>query len=387
MGVVRRGLLASAIAGLLASSVVSLAAPVNTEPPPPTAGKAPPAARTVDVVDHQFGLTLPDPYRWMEGQKNAEFDAWLKAQGEYTRGQLDALPTLAAWRERLQQSTGAAVFNGGFTRAGGKLFFLRVSGKGTGTLMVQDNGGTQRVLLDPANLASAKSQPAIQGFSPSPDGRPVAVNVGVGTGSEVSRIKVIDVGTREWLPDTVEPVWGEFTARWLPDASGFAYTQMAPEGERTGGDPMQGMRARLHVLGTAAVGDPVLLRAGDGEGTNASFRLASNEFPVILFPTPDWATAVAGSARSEGRLCEAPRRQAVKPGTPWRCIAGYDDGMQDGAVHGDALYMLSVRQHPNGRVLKLDLSRPGTTLRDARVVVPMADDAVITGLAVARDAL
>src|SRR5271165_3219802 len=61
------------------------------------AADGPPATRAVSDVDHAFGLTLPDPYRWMEGAENPEFQAWLKLQGEYTRAQLDALPALALW--------------------------------------------------------------------------------------------------------------------------------------------------------------------------------------------------------------------------------------------------------------------------------------------------
>ncbi|MFS6755246.1 hypothetical protein, partial [Staphylococcus aureus] len=47
---------------------------------------APPPARTVDVVEQLFGHTVHDPYRWMEGDHNAEFQHWLVAQGQYTRG-------------------------------------------------------------------------------------------------------------------------------------------------------------------------------------------------------------------------------------------------------------------------------------------------------------
>ena len=65
----------------------------------------PTAARTVDVVDHVFGNTLHDPYRWMEGEHNVEFQQWLTAQGAYTRSKLDALPTLKTWQQNLQKKS------------------------------------------------------------------------------------------------------------------------------------------------------------------------------------------------------------------------------------------------------------------------------------------
>ena len=366
----------------------ALAAPKPATAPLPVTANAPPGARTVDTVDELFGLTLPDPYRWMEGQDNAEFQAWLKAQGEYSRRQLDALPSLAPWRERLQQANRATVFHGGFQRAGQRLFFLRMTSLGTVTLMLRDGDGKDRLLLDPATLAEGKGKAAIQSFAPAPDGRRVAINIDYSGGSEVSRIQVMDVDTRHWLADAIEPVWGEFAANWLPDGSGFAYTQMAPADEHPDGDPLQDMRVRLHRIGTAASDDPLLLRSGAGPGGNALLELQGNEMPFITFPRESgWAIASASGAQAEMKLCVAPRAAAMKPATPWHCLADYADGVHDFSLHGDTLYLLSVRDNPNGRVLALDLSQPSVTLKDAHVAVPTAADAVVTGVKVARDAL
>src|SRR6188474_3288828 len=66
------------------------ARPQPTPAPPPAPG--PPTARTVDVVDKQFGIDVPDPYRWMEGQGNKEHTDWLRAQGEHAAPELAAIP-------------------------------------------------------------------------------------------------------------------------------------------------------------------------------------------------------------------------------------------------------------------------------------------------------
>ncbi|MDE2226131.1 MAG: hypothetical protein KGJ46_12735, partial [Xanthomonadaceae bacterium] len=212
MGVSRGGWWAIAVAVLALLCGVQGAAARHTTPPAASDASAPPVARTVNVVDHVFGLTLADPYRWMEGANNAEFDAWLKAQGEYTRAKLDALPMVTTWRERLQKADGGTVVNRGFQRAGGKVFFTRLTETGR-ALMVREADGRQRVLFDPASLKGYKGQ-AIQSFAPSPDGRSVAVDIGLGAGMEVSRMKILNIETMRWLPDTIAPVWSEFTAHW-----------------------------------------------------------------------------------------------------------------------------------------------------------------------------
>lgn len=349
-----------------------------------------PPARTVDVVDHPFGLTLPDPYRWMEGQKNPEFQAWLKAQGEATRKQLDAMPTLARWRATLKQASAAGVRNKHQMRVGDTVFFLRSSGAQSGILMARSGGDPERMLLDPEALKDASGTASITTFSPSPDGRRVAVNIDR-NGSEITRIVVLDSASGKPTGDALGPVWGEFPAFWQPDGSGFTYIQMRrpPAGAgAAGGDPMQGMRVRLHTLGTPAASDPLLLTAGDGPGANPHFAMDATQFPVIdAGADSPWAVALAVNARPERRVCVAPREQALKPGASWRCLVDFDDQVQGGALHGNTLYLLSMKGHPNGRLLAIDLADSHVALAQAREVMPSTADSVITDIVAARDAL
>lgn len=356
---------------------------------------APSPARTADVVEHLFGHTVHDPYRWMEGDNNAEFQHWLVAQGQYARGKLDALPTLKGWQQALARTDGTTVIYRNQRRAGDRLFFIRQGAKGSGTLMVRDANGAERVLLDPATIKGDGGHASITLYTPSPDGSKVAVNVDRG-GSEVTRLDVLDVKTGKPTGDVVEPVWGEFGAEWLPDGSGFEYTQMAPPAQRTGGDPVQDMRARLHRLGTPSSRDPILLRAGQGEGVNPSFAMPARSFPVIEFPAGSrWALGESLGAQADQRYCVAPQAEAAKPGAAWHCIADLDDHVQSAAIHGDTLYLVSTHARSKGEVLALDLSRPDATIGKARSVLPLKGDDMVAGISLydaqqvapARDAL
>src|SRR5262244_369167 len=107
------------------------------------AGDFGPVARTSEVVDRSFGLELPDPYRWMEGEQNAEFSAWINAQGAYGRDQLDALPRLGHWRTKLEAVSRAVTVNRHQQPMGGRIFFLRLQAGREGVLMVRDADGTE----------------------------------------------------------------------------------------------------------------------------------------------------------------------------------------------------------------------------------------------------
>jgi prolyl oligopeptidase len=345
--------------------------------------EAPPPARTVPEVDQLFGLALPDPYRWMEGANNSEFQAWLKAQGEFTRAQLDALPALADWRAKLKTVSAATTINRMQRRVAGRLFFLRISGGRSGVLMVRDAQGTERVLLDPNPPAPQSSSATITEYSPSPDGRLVAVNVDHG-GNEVTDVSVLDVRSGAALPDVLETIWGEFPVSWLTDGSGYTYTQMSPRDEITADDPLTNMRVRVHRLGHPVKDDPVLLR----RGSNAAVPLLPNEFPFITASAAsDYALATAGGARPEARICFTPKSTALSADAHWRCIVDYGNEVRDYALHGNTLYLLSMEGAPNGRILALDLSKNPSGLGQVRTLVPESKEAVLTGLSSARDAV
>src|ERR1043165_9057277 len=62
----------------------------------------PPKAAVHEVTDTYFGQKIVDPYRWMEDSKSGDFIAWMKAQADYTRSQLDPLPMRAELPKRLE---------------------------------------------------------------------------------------------------------------------------------------------------------------------------------------------------------------------------------------------------------------------------------------------
>jgi prolyl oligopeptidase len=347
------------------------------------AAQGPPPTRTVSDVDQAFGLTLPDPYRWMEGADNSEFGAWLKAQGEYTRTQLDALPTLSTWRARLKAVSGNATINRLQRRVAGRIFFLRVAGGRPGVLMVRDAHGVERVLLDPNPPGPQSTTATITEFSPSPDGQLVAVNVDRG-GNEITKVTILDAESGAARPDVLDAIWGEFPVVWLPDGSAITYTQMAPKDEIAAGDPTTNMGVRVHRLGQPVTDDPIILKAG----STGRVPLLPNEFPTVdASADSDYAVALVGGARPEARICVAPKKIAVAVDSPWQCIVDYSDEVQGYDLHGSTLYLLSMHGAPNGRILALNLAQNSLQLARARVLLPESKETVLTGLAAAHDAL
>lgn len=341
--------------------------------------QTPPVARTVDTVDHVYGLTIPDPYRWMEGPDNPEFRTWLKAQGDAGRAQLNASPAMKKWQARLGAASSAVVSNGAQHRAGNRIFYLHFDEGKQGVLRVRLEDGSDKVLFDP-NALTGGAHASITGYSVSPDGKRVALNLDRG-GEEITTIEFYDVDSGQKLPDTLDHIWGEFQAQWL-GSDAVVYTQMAPATGQT--DAMLNMRSRFHKLGSDAAADPVVA----GRDVSASVAIQPQEFPIVLTdPSSGWALLAIGGAHPEQRLCIA-RADKVNVAAPgFSCLVGYDDEITNYALLGDTLYLMTLKGAPNGRVMALDLSKPGVTLADAKPVLAESKDWIINGLAAAKDGL
>ena len=67
----------------------------------PMRAEEPPAPRTEMVEETVNGVTVHDPYRWME-QPSPEFGAWARAESTHARTTLDAIPGRDELRARIE---------------------------------------------------------------------------------------------------------------------------------------------------------------------------------------------------------------------------------------------------------------------------------------------
>lgn len=307
-------------------------------------------ARTVDVKEELFGVTVPDEYRWMETQTEELVD-WVEKHGTRTRGHLDALAQRDQLQTRILELIDEDQNARSVARRGERVFFLRqVKGQTQPSLVVRDNlSSSDRVLFDPAKQKEAGS---IDNYMPSPDGSVVALNWS-NAGAERGAIRFIDVNTGALLPDILPRIWGEFPAHWAKDGKSVAYTQMLPL--KKGVDPMLNMKVKHHVLGQPAEQDAILL---DGT-SNPTLKFVPQEFPILEFSGDGkWAIATGQGARSDVQIAVASTK-GLSDKTKWNYIANYDGQISGYTVHSNKLYVLTTKGAPNGQVQVYDLKRPG----------------------------
>lgn len=336
---------------------------------------SPPVARVDKVRETYAGVTVEDPYRWME-EESEEFDSWLRGQGEYARRVLDALPHRAALLARIRGPHGDGVSREKFALAGDRVFCLRTGADDMVPALVELTAGG-RVLFDP-NVLGGSVHSSIDWYVPSPDGGLVACAVSTG-GSEKATIRVVDVDSGMVLADAIRYVRMAYLS-WLDDGRSFLYHRYE---ERPGATPAtrrSDTRSLLHRLGDDPARDTVLL----ARGLNPRIPLAPLDRPFLYrVPGGDRVLAIVSHAALRGdRIGEdmgsctfyvAPLDGLSDPAScPWARVAGPADDVTAFALGPDALYLVSHRDAPRSRVLAVPLADPGAV----RLLVPESERVV-----------
>ncbi|MFP3544431.1 prolyl oligopeptidase family serine peptidase [Rhizobium sp. SIMBA_035] len=225
-----------------------------------------PKTERIDLAEEHFGVTIADPYRWLEDaqDKAAAIGAWVEAQNKVTRRYLDALPG----RDILKQRMMALFEYERYTvprKRDDKYFFTFNKGlENQPALYVRDGAlGQARLLIDP-NEWSKDNADAIGEWSVSDDGRNVAFSVQKG-GTDWRTIRVIDVESGKELQDTVD--WARFThIDWAPDSSGFFYSRMPEPVQGSSGAAIANHAVYFHRLGTPQAEDRLIYATPDQPG-------------------------------------------------------------------------------------------------------------------------
>src|ERR1700682_5660464 len=113
-----------------------------------------PSAARGSQADVYHGLSIADPYRWLEDTDSPETKAWVEAENKVTDAFLATIPERSAIRNKLTLLWNYARYSAPF-KGGGRYFFFQNTGlQNQSVLYVQDGSrASPRVLLDP-NLLS-----------------------------------------------------------------------------------------------------------------------------------------------------------------------------------------------------------------------------------------
>ncbi|WP_425408309.1 prolyl oligopeptidase family serine peptidase [Hyphococcus sp.] len=322
-----------------------------------------PETRTIDQIDEMFGVKVADPFRWLEAdiREDADVAAWVAAQNEITSEYLNTLECRAGIQQRLKTLWNYEKFTLPVKRQS-RIFFGHNSGlQNQFSLFVQDNEDEPRLLLDP-NGWSEDGAAALADYKPAPDGGLVAYQVQE-SGSDWRTIRIINAGSGENLPDTLDGV--KFSGvSWAKDGSGFFYSRY-PQPED--GEAHQAINHNQAVY---------FHHIGDDQSKDRKVY-ARPDFPEHGFAatvSSDGETLVITVWKGTDDKYEVVLIDLAKPSLePVALVKGFETAISYIATAEGRHYFLTDKNAQKGRIVSTPVSHPGSEWAE---VVAETDSAI-----------
>lgn len=297
------------------------------------------------AVDVLHGVTVVDPFRWLEDRDSPETQEWIATQQQIHDRYFSALPNLGSLNARVREYLNTEIFEQP-TQIGQQLFFRRRrKDEEQFSLWVQDpRTGVERVLVDPSAEGPFA---AVTIHRISDDGRLLAYEHRNG-GEKPAFIHFVDVDSGQTLEDHLPKGYPRGLV-FNSDNTGFYFCHETPKDIQDA----QPHEIRYHRMGTPAAFDRVLLSFPRQSGSRMVLLSDRHHLGAVL------AHVVDGNFKND--LYRAPR----SADTQWTTVfversAPYGPFFKDGRM-----YAYCNEGAPNGHILALN--EDGS---EGRVIVP-----------------
>jgi prolyl oligopeptidase len=208
-----------------------------------------PVSQKSDISNNYFGVSVPDPYRWLEFDNTAESNTWIKNQNITTNKFLNTIPFRNDVRSKLQSLSNFALYSSP-KKENGIYYFLKSDGLEKQPVLYsqKDLKSEPEVFFDP-NQVSEISKEVMKDIAFSKQSKYCVFNTSK-PGSDWETAHVVEVATKQLLADKVE--WLKLgTVSWQGE-EGFYYSRF-PEPKGNGQFSNQN---RYHAVYFHRIGEP-----------------------------------------------------------------------------------------------------------------------------------
>ncbi|AFM04959.1 prolyl oligopeptidase [Bernardetia litoralis DSM 6794] len=304
-----------------------------------------PETKKDTTKDTYFGTTVSDSYRWLEDDRSAETESWVKAENEVTFNYLKAIPYREELKNQLEKVWNYEKLSRPF-KEGDYTYFYKNDGLQNQYVVYRKKEGEEKdnVFIDP-NTFSEDGTVSMAGLNFSKDGSRAAYLISEG-GSDWRKIIVIDTESKKAIEDTLQNV--KFSGVTWKGNDGFYYSSYdKPEGSELSAKTDQ-HKLYFHKVGTPQSEDEVIF----GATAEQKHRYIGG----YLTEDENYLLISASNSTSGNKLF---MKDLSKKDAPLITVVDNEDS--DTYVmtnEGSKLYLVTNLDAPNKKVVTVDASNP-----------------------------
>ena len=302
--------------------------------PQTSAVPAPPSTPVEKKTDTIHGVSVSDPYQWLEDASSPSVRSWIAAQQKYTASLLDHRPEVDGLRKDVMEVTDIEEAQRVLFRAGRYYILKKLPGREIASLYMRTGEhGKEELLIDP-NAWSTDHSDTIELLNASQDGKIIAYSVRHGGRDQVS-IHFYNVDARHDLPDQ------------LPEAR-YIYWAVPLAGSRAFYVKIEDAGPRLyeHKLGTRIENDRLIFGSELGPEMILYSRVSEDGSTLLIHALRGASGAI------DVYLKDLPDDSAIKP-----VVKGIEANFWAEEANG-RLYIQTNWQAPQGRIVVADVAHP-----------------------------
>ncbi|NOQ92771.1 MAG: S9 family peptidase, partial [Flavobacteriaceae bacterium] len=301
-----------------------------------------PETKKINHVDNYFGTEVQDPYRWLEDDRSAETEAWVKAENKVTFNYLDKIPFRDDFKKRLTQLWNYEKVGSPFKRGDYYYFYKNDGLQNQYVLYRQKNNEEAEIFLNP-NTFSKDGTTSLGSVSFSKNGKKVAYAISEG-GSDWRKVIVMDALSKEILEDTIKDV--KFSGLSWYKNEGFYYSSYdKPKGSELSAKTDQ-HKLYYHKLGSQQKEDKIIFGLDKKRRYVGGYVTEDQKYLVISA-----ATSTSGNELYFKDLSNSKNR----------LITIVDNFESDSHVvdsDGDDLFISTNLNAPNKKIIKVNAKNP-----------------------------
>ena len=319
--------------------------------------------RRIDHVETHHGVSVADPYRWLEDdvRKSKDVASWVESQNKLTFGYLKAISQRKSIQKRMTELWNYEKF-GSPAKHGGRYYFYKNNGLQNQSVLYSQKTLTEKpvVLIDP-NTWSKDGTVALAGTSFSDNGRYVAYGVAE-AGSDWRTWRIMKVDSKEVLAEELK--WVKFSSvSWTTDNRGFFYSRFdEPQDGAKFQDLNLNQKVYYHRIGSSQADDVLVYKRPDHPDWGFDAQVTEDGHYLVL--------TIWKGTDDKYRVLYKDLREPF--GMPLDLVSTFDHEYTFVGNDGPLFFFKTDRGAPRRQLVAMDIRHPEP--EHHRVLIPQRDE-------------